>query len=250
MKIKSYLLIALIGINTLYADTIGGEIALGFFNHYPEGVASYTLSGNVANESVDLEKSFGWENENDMFFKAYLEHPFAFFPNIKIGYTALSHSGDSTVMDFSWGDIFSFDGTVQTNGNFKVYDITPYYEILDNYAELDLGLTFRYIDGDIGVNTLFADESTDFEEFIPMLYAKAKVTIPSTGIGLKAEANAIGSDATTFYDYEISARYTFIGGLGIEGGYKAFHLDSTELADGLMVDTDFKGPYGAITWDF
>jgi len=39
-------------------------------------------------------------------------------------------------------------------------------------------------------------------------------------------------------------------GLGIEGGWKTLHLETTDLVEGLMLDIDFSGPYAAIVWDF
>jgi hypothetical protein len=39
-------------------------------------------------------------------------------------------------------------------------------------------------------------------------------------------------------------------GLGLEAGYKSMHIDSEDLADGLVVDVDSSGPYAAIVWDF
>ena len=83
-----------------------------------------------------------------------------------------------------------------------------------------------------------------------MLYGKAKITIPGTAISVQCEANAISTDETAFYDYEISARYAFGLGLSLEGGYKAFHLDSDELADGLKTNIDFRGPYTMLAWSF
>ena len=39
-------------------------------------------------------------------------------------------------------------------------------------------------------------------------------------------------------------------GLGLEAGYKVFHLENDELKDSLNVDIDFSGPYATVIWDF
>jgi outer membrane protein len=252
--LKKLPLISLLAITTLCADTIGGEISLGVYSHSPSGTASYTLAGALT-ESIDLENDFGWSDDQDFVLKAYFEHPLPFIPNIKIAYSTLNQSGTGNVKDFSWGPI-SWDGDIDTDLELQMYDLTAYYELLDNVVEIDAGLTMRYLGGDITVTPTIGfitppeSITTDIDLWIPMLYGKARFNIPTTDISLQFEANGISYEETTFYDYELSARYTFAMGLGIEAGYKSIHLDSEDLADGFIVDMDFSGPYASIVWDF
>ena len=262
--VKKLTFTLLLTANTLYADTIGGEISLGMYSHSPSGSASYSLPFMGAGTSADLEDDLYWSDEEDIMFKAYFEHPLPFIPNIKLAFSNLSHEGQGEVTDFTWGGIeIPLQGDIATSLDLDMYDLTLYYELLDNVVEVDAGLTLRYLEGNIAVNTLantsspfgslsaeVLSESTDFDTFVPMLYGKARFNIPSTDISLQLEANAISYDETTFYDYELSARYTLAMGLGLEGGYKAIHLDSDDLTDGLKADIDFKGPYASIVWDF
>ena len=245
--IKKLTLTALLTASTLYADTIGGEISLGIYSHSPSGIAAYqTVS------TVDLEDDLKWSDTEDIMLKAYFEHPLPFLPNIRVALTNLSHDGQGTVDNaFSWGGInFPLNSDIETSLDLKMYDLTLYYELLDNWVEIDTGLTLRYLDGNIAVNTLITDESTNFDSLIPMLYGKARFNLPSTDISLQFEGNVISYEDTTFYDYELSARYTLTMGLGLEGGYKVVHLDSQDLESGLNVDMDFKGPYASLVWDF
>jgi len=257
-------LTALLTASTLYADTIiGGEISLGMYSHSPSGSASYTLPFEIVNPAVDLKEDMGWGAEQDIIFKAYFEHPVPLFPNVKVAYSNLSHSGQATVEGFSWGGIINLNGEIETSLDTQMYDLTLYYELLDNVVEVDAGLTLRYLDGDIAVNTLakfgtsfispevnLPSQSTNFDLWIPMLYGKVRFNIPSTDISLQLEANAMSYEETTFYDYELSARYTLAMGLALEGGYKSIHLDSEDLYSGLVLDMDSAGPYAAIIWDF
>jgi len=264
--IKKLTLAALITSSTLYADTIGGEVSLGIYSHSPSGSASYTLPYTTLNSSVDLENDFGWSNDQDIMLKAYFELPLPFMPNIKLAYSNLNQDGTGSVTDFSWG-IISGSGDIETDLALQAYDVTAYYELLDNVVELDAGLTMRYLNGDITVTptvgfdfttpigsisspTIGVPYPTDIDMWIPMLYGKARFNVPNMDISLQLEANAISYEDTTFYDYELSARYTFSMGLGLEAGYKSIHLDSEDLADGLVVDIDFSGPYASIVWDF
>ena len=90
-SIKKLALVTLLTLSQVHADMIGGEASLGFFNHDPSGNASYKGT------SSSLEETFGFSEEQDLFLKAYLEHPFPLLPNVKLGYTTLSHDGNSSV---------------------------------------------------------------------------------------------------------------------------------------------------------
>ncbi len=242
--IKKLVLVTLLTLSQVHADMIGGEASLGFFNHDPSGNASYKGT------SSSLEETFGFSEEQDLFLKAYLEHPLPLLPNVKLGYTTLSHDGNSRVVDFTWGDIVNFTGPIDSSLSLDMTDVTLYYEVLDNWVEVDAGVTARYISGDMGVSTSIYNDTVDFSTWIPMLYGKARFNFPVTDLSVQLEANAISYWDMTAYDYELSARYTLMMGIGIEAGYKSFHLDSDDLVDGFHADIDFSGPYAAAIWDF
>jgi len=247
---KKYILFLLLTLQALMADTIGAEVSLGMYRHSPSGYASYTPPGESQGTSANLEDTLHWRSNEDIFFKAYLEHPLPFIPNLKLGHTKLGYEGTNTVSLFSWGDIGTYSGEIDSTLGLNITDATLYYELLDNWVEIDAGLTIRYASGSIDVTTPLQKESVDFSTWIPMVYAKMRFNIPATDASLQLEANAISYDGTTFYDYELSARYTFTMGVGLEAGYKAFHLDSDDLTAGLKTDMDFSGPFAALVWDF
>jgi len=261
--IKKLAVASLLASGSLYADNIGGEISFAIYSHSPSGSASYTLPYTTLGSEVDLENDFGWSTDQDIILKAYFEMPLPLMPNVKVAYSNLTQSGSGNVTDFSWGFI-SGSGDIETALALQSYDATAYYELLDNVVELDAGLTMRYLNGDIAVTPSASfsfgpfsspsiglpSESVDIDMWIPMLYGKARFNVPNMDLSLQLEANAVGYQDTTFYDYELSARYTFSMGLGLEMGYKSIYLNSEDLADGLVVDMDFSGPYASIVWDF
>ena len=238
-------LFTLIALSHLHADMIGGEASLGFFNHEPSGSASYKSS------DASLEDTFGFTEEQDMVLKAYLEHPFPFLPNIKLGYTTLSHEGSSSVDNFSWGDIGTIDGHIDSSISLDMTDVTLYFEVLDNWVEVDAGLTLRNFSGEMSVVTAGGEsDSADFSMWAPLLYGKARFNIPVTDLSFQLEANAISYWDITAYDYELSARYTLMMGIGLEAGYRSIHIDSDNLVNGFHAYADFSGPYAAAIWDF
>ena len=87
------------------ADTIGGEASVGLYHHTLEGSSRYdTLT------PVELSDTLGFSSTQDIFFNLYIEHPFALFPNVKIGYNTLSQNANKAVSALSWGDIQNFTG--------------------------------------------------------------------------------------------------------------------------------------------
>lgn len=254
-------MISLLSLIPLQADNIGGEISLGFYNHSPSGYASYTdpFLGHIGT-TANIEDTLYWTNNTDLILKAYIEHPVPMLPNIKLALTNLSHDGEGNVNDFTWGSIdIPFEGSIENSFEMRKYDLTLYYELLDNWAEIDLGVTLGYLSGNIDVTALAGfstlpklshSESTDFSAFLPTLYGKTRFTIPTTDLSFQLEGDVFSYDETTYYTYEASVRYTFSMGLGVEGGWKALHLDSTDMVDGLNLDMDFSGPYAAVVWDF
>ena len=243
VRVKKLALFILLTLSRLPADTIGGEVSLGFFNHQPNGNAFY--KGNDA----DIEDTLGYSEEQDIFLKAYLEHPLPLIPNIKLGYTTLSQEGSSSVYDFTWGDT-TYNGTIGSSLSLDMSDITLYYEFLDHWTEMDAGVTLRYMSGNMDVYNSRSSAVADFSAWVPMLYGKVRLNLPTTDISLQLEANAVSYWDITTYDYELSVRYTLAIGVGLEAGYKSFHINSDELVNGFDADIDFSGPYAAAIWDF
>ena len=244
------ILLPLLMLSFSHADTIGGEISFGLFNHSPSGHTSYTLPRHSLGTEADLEDSFGFSDEQDIFFKAYFEHPFPGLPNLKLGYTTLSHTGNNDVTLFTWGDIVDITGKIENKLELDFLDATFYYELLDNWTEVDVGITFRYMNGDMSVTASKLSDTLNFSTVTPLIYGKFRFNIPSTDVSVQFEANGISYSGFSSYDYELSARYTFPMGLGLEAGYKTFHLDSDDLVKNLDTNIDFSGLYAAAVWNF
>jgi outer membrane protein len=233
------------------ADIVGGELNLGYYNHAPSGTAQYQ------GDTVDIEQDLKWESQGDIFVKAYLEHPLPVIPNIKVGYSTFGHDGSGSVNSaFEFGGrTFDFNTDIDTTFDLKMYDLTLYYEILDNWVNADIGVNVKYIDGEISVNGTdkitgsLINESTTFQVPIPMLYAKVRLDVPATDLSFQAEGNYVSYDGNTLYDAEIGARYTLALGLGFEAGYKTMKLKINDIDD-LSMDSDFSGAYGKLVWDF
>jgi outer membrane protein len=243
---RKIILVSLISIKTLFGDIIGGEINLGVYNHSPSGTAQN------GEDSVDIENDLNWDKENDIFLKAYLEHPIPLIPNIMVGYSRFIHDGSGSISkDFNWGGVefFSISDNVESSLELDIYDLAVYYEILDNWLNFDIGINLKYFNGDIDIDSNLKSKHTNIEFIIPTIYAKARFDVPTTDFSIQLEGNAISYDDNRYYDLELGARYTFMLGFGAEIGYKSMKLKIDDIDD-ISMDADFNGVYGKLIWDF
>jgi len=227
------------------ADTIGGELSMGLYRHAIDGTSSYRV-----NDPIDFKDTLGFSTTGDIFFKLYIEHPLPLVPNIKFAYHTLDYEGENLVSSLSWGEVVGFTGTINSQFTLNYTDITLYYELLDNWIELDGGLTFRSLKGEMAMNSRLSSDRLLYSEPIAMLYGKVRLFIPSTDISLQGEFNFMPLGSTSSYDLELSARYLFDGGLGLGLGYKSLYLESDALVSGLTTDFSISGFYAAVIWDF
>ena len=243
---KKLLALSVLATTFSLADVIGGEINIGYYNHAASGSLQY--QGNV----IDIQDTLQWKDEGDMFAKVYIEHPLPIIPNIKLGYSNFGHSGSGVLthsFDFG-GTTYSANSNVESLFDLKMYDLTLYYEILDNWVNIDVGLNVKYVDGSISIkdNTILS-EATDFQVPIPMLYVKARFDVPTTDLSFQVEGNYVTYDGHTLYEVEAGVRYTLALGLGLEAGYRTMKLELDNIDD-LSMNSDFSGAYGKLVWDF
>ena len=247
-------IVLLISILTTFgmSDTIvGGEINIGGYSHTPTGTISF--EGN----DIDVVDTLKWENKADVFASFYFEHPIPLLPNIKVAYSALSHEGAGGVdknFEFA-GKNFRSGFTVNTGIDVKMLDATLYYELLDNWVSIDVGLTAKFMDGSAYINskkTIVSkaiEESTTFKGVLPLVYSKFRFDIPTTDIALQIEGNYVAYQENLLYDIEVGIRYTVLLGMGAEVGFKQIKLKIEDL-EGFNMDNDFSGFYGKLVWDF
>jgi outer membrane protein len=228
------------------ADFIGGELNVGYYNHAPSGTVQYLGT------PIDIENDLKWKDKGDLFLKAYFEHPLPILPNIKVGYTEFGHNGAGVISQgFTFaGQTYAINSNIDSAFDLKMYDLTLYYELLDNWINLDAGVNVKYVDGVISVkNNIGLSESKAFQAPVPMLYTKARFDVPTTDLSFQVEGNYISYSGNTLYDAEAGVRYTLALGLGVEAGYKTMKLKLDNVND-VSLDSDFSGVYGKLVWDF
>ncbi len=176
---------------------------------------------------------FGNDDESGYQIGAYLEHGVPVLPNLRIDLTSES----------------SFSGTDPVLGgvnkvSFQQIDITPYYEILDNVVDIDVGVTFKVLDGKVegAINE-------SFSEVIPMGYLGAAVSFPGLPLSLAGNVKYIGYDGDSFTDARIKAVWDIAAGVHAQAGYR---YESLKIDDRFDMNTDvtFKGPFIGLGFTF
>ncbi|AZT84142.1 TIGR04219 family outer membrane beta-barrel protein [Marinobacter sp. NP-4(2019)] len=203
------------------------------------------LSGKAASNGdvVDVENDLDLSSDSNANLSAYIEHPIPLLPNVRLNYTTIEQSGRGE-LGANFDNIIVLSGVteVQSDLDLDQLDLTLYYEILDNWVNLDLGLTVRDMDGELTVqevNGTAASES-EIDAVVPMGYLAARFDLPLTGVSVGGEANLISFDGDSVYDYNAYGQYE-IAMLQLRAGYREISIDYEDDDDKL--DVDLGGPF-------
>jgi outer membrane protein len=201
------------------ADTLG--IYAGAYAWQP------SISDNT--EIGDLDFDFDAEDNATSFYLA-LEHPIPIIPNARIQRT-----------DVSAENKYSSGGELDLSHT----DATLYYEILDNWVHLDLGLTARVFDGELknGISNVSVDDT------VPMVYGNVMIELP-LNLYAGVYGNATNLNDYQVYDFTARVGWEAILGLGIEAGYRTFSAKIDDLSQSSSVDSTFKGPFAGLSYHF
>lgn len=228
------------------ADTI-----LGVYAGAGQWQADY--SGNAGDPSIDVT-TLGLNESDNNFYYIALEHPVPVIPNIKLQMVDISSQQveqiDQTfVID---GVPFTAGTTVASDFDLSHIDMVLYYEILDNWLNLDVGLNVRKFDGYVAAENEANSAnsvSADLDEAIPMLYAKAQFNLPFSGFSAGVEGSGVSYDGNRLTDYTARVHYMFdsVLDLGVEVGYRTMSL---KIDEDVTADVELKGPYAAVLFHF
>ncbi|MBK8185784.1 MAG: TIGR04219 family outer membrane beta-barrel protein [Cellvibrio sp.] len=220
------------------ADTVFGIYA---------GAGKWTsdYTGQAGDPAITTQ-ALGLNDSDNSFFYIAIEHPVPVLPNVK--YTNQNIQSDQTAIlsqSFGLGDSnFSALSEVYSDFDLSSNDVTLYYELLDNWVNIDLGITARQYDGYIyAESSLNNSEKVDLDITLPMLYSKFQFDLPLSGLSLAVEANFVKYDENQLTDYNAKIAYMFdsVLDLGLEVGIRKMSLKVDD--DEAQADLDLDGPY-------
>jgi outer membrane protein len=198
----------------------------------------------AGSNSVDMNNDLGYDNETGKSFFVSLEHPVPLLPNIRLQSTDLdiSERGTLTKTYTFDGKIYNQSEEVESTTDLSHIDGTFYYEILDNWVNLDVGLTVRMFDGEVSIRGATGEGSIEIDAPVPMAYVNARFELPLTGFYASGLGNVIAFGDNKITDMTLALGYE-LGILGLEIGYRNFDVqleDDNEEAN-VAVDGYFIG---------
>ena len=211
------------------------------------------ITGTIDNlgPAIDLNDTLGFTDEDAQRLSARLEHPLPVLPNIGIERydldgVAVATLNESIIYD---GTTYNVSDVVNSQLDMSHQSVLLYYEILDNWISLDLGLDIMVFDGLIALDSSTESSMTDIDETIPALYGMVQSDFPTTGLSVGGTISYIGYD-----DNDITKSRLFLGwesefGLGLELGIQTFDAEWVDINES-NGNVSFDGMYTSLTYHF
>lgn len=232
---------ALAAMPVAHADVVGFGANIGYWDS--------ELSGKAAKggDRVNVENDLDLSNNNEANLGAYLEHPIPLLPNVRLSYVRIDQSGRGE-LGTGFDDIPA-GVAVDSSLDWRQTDLTLYYEVLDNWVNLDLGLTARDLDAELEVTdtTGLYTSKTEVDAVVPMVYAAGRFDLPLSGVSVGISGNVISYDGDSVYDYDIYGQYD-VAGVQLRAGYREMAVDYEDGEDRL--DIDVGGPFASVGFSF
>lgn len=232
---------ALLATPLAQADVIGLGASVNYWDSDLSGTAA------TGGDSVDIDRALRLDGDSSASASLYLEHPVPLLPNLRLSYTALDQSGRGR-LGASGFDTLPAGVDVRSDLDLEQLDLTLYYEVLDNWVNLDLGLTARDFSGDLDIRQLpggpgAAVSHTSVDAVIPMLYVSARLDLPLTGLSVGGEGNLVSYSGDSVHDYNVYGQYQW-SLLQVRAGYRQLSVDYEDGDDQLDIELD--GPFVSI----
>jgi len=213
------------------ADVLGLGAQVGYWDS--------ELSGDVATNggSVDVKDELNLDGESSNQLSLYLEHPVPLLPNVRVAYINIDQSARGS-LNSNFDNIPA--GTVRSDLELEQLDLTLYYEVLDNWVNLDLGLTARDFSGELLVQGNGQSSRTTADAVVPMGYLAARFDLPFSGASVGIEGNAIAYSGDSLHDFNVYGQYQ-LSLLQLRAGYRQMAVDYEDGDDRFDVKID--GPF-------
>ncbi|MDO3386448.1 TIGR04219 family outer membrane beta-barrel protein [Gilvimarinus sp. SDUM040013] len=201
------------------------------------GIWRSDYSGDISQFDVS---DLGFSEEDNQYFHLYVEHPIPLIPNARLSYADIN---SSTTFSTAGIDL------AQARIDLSHVDATAYYELLDNWVNIDAGISLRKFDGKVNVDAGATDANLNLDDVLPMGYLLVEAELPFTGWSAGIEVNYTEFDDYTISDNTVKARYLFdsLINVGFEVGYRQLEVD---LSKGFGIDLKLTGPFAGLALHF
>jgi len=191
------------------------------------------LESTTGSSRVDLETDLGFDDDNGSVIYVTFEHPVPLIPNIKLQQTELETDATNQLTGSFGFDDETFTSNITAEIDLSHTDATFYWEILDNYVSLDVGLTARWFDGEVKIqeNGTSTSANEKLDAVIPLLYTAVRIDLPLSGLYASVSGNFLGTSDNNFLDYQATIGYESAFRLGVEAGYRSLELNLDDVDD-------------------
>ncbi len=228
------------------ADTIFGV-------YFGAGLWQNQYSGDITlrGSAIDVENDFNLEKEDNSYAYVSFEHPIPLLPNIRFAQTQVLTQADSVLtrnITFN-NQTYNAGNAIDAEVDLSFTDATFYYEVLDSWVSLDLGLTVRNFDGFAKIESNGGLNRYDFNETLPLLYTRAQAQLPFSGLSVQASLQGLSISDSSITDAQFALAYESSIGLGGELGYHSMNIKLDDIND-FYSDLQTKGMYLGVTYHF
>lgn len=242
LRIIPFFLLTVVVLPNSYADILGFRVSGGQFK--------YSVSGDLRDsatttDTIDLKNDLHIADDSGAQGFVYIEHPVPLIPNVRLGNTSLRLNGTgSASINFTFnGQPFTTVQTLTTNVDLSHTELALYYEIIDTFVDIDIGLNFKSFGKTATISNGTTTASTDLKGTIPMLYAAINIPIPITGFIIGGEISTISVGDNSITDTIVRLRYDSDFQLGAELGYRAFSIKYEDTGAATYANIKASGPY-------
>jgi len=226
----------------MHADVAGFEAGASFWEPGYTGTFSLDAAGSTGTQ-IDIEDDLGYGNQSHNIYWVKIEHPIPVIPNFKIVSSDLDATSSATLTRniVYGGQTFKVNNDVTSRLDLSNTEFTFYYELLDNWLNLDAGLTLRQYDGLTEMSSTATQVSQILDFTIPLIYINARIDLPFSGFFIDSQLNAASMSDSSITDTAVSLGYESSFGLGARLGYRT--LDQQFNESNVIGDLEFKGTY-------
>jgi outer membrane protein len=229
------------------AQAFGLEIAGGAWWQSPSGTLAYDALN--PNDFLDLENDLKYEDETRFFGRLNIDMPL-FIPNIYVMVTPMEFEGNGIkALNFNFGgQNISGSAPFYSRLNLNHADIALYYGIpaletvTADMLNIDIGINVRIYDVEARIvqTSTGVDVTESVTVPIPQVFLALQFR-PTDFLALEAEGRGISISGNKAYSLIGRLRFNILGPLFLAGGYRYDKIDIDE--EGVIIDTDFSGPF-------
>ena len=245
---KKTLSCSLLIASTLVPSFANADLFLGL--HAGASIWQGDIGGEIGSDPQSAD-NLGFSSEN--YNSYYLAVELIGFPEIRLAKTNINTLANGRLTsDFDLNGIsYPVSTDLTTDFDLSATDLTVYWQVLDAFVSLDLGVTARYMDGTVAVSDGITDDQVDYSLIVPLGFARARFDLPFTGWHLEGDTHIISYGGDSFSDSAVKLGWQTesLADFGLNIGYRQMSVKVDDL-DGFNADLDISGPFATATFHF